>query len=104
LGFASEEDARRVMEVLPKRFATYGLTIHPEKTQVAMFKKTCKGMDLCSLTMYRFLFHCKGALAHLLGRAFMGKRIPHPGSKHLSQDRPYFLGKVSSPRSSRSPP
>src|ERR1700690_3910880 len=39
LGFASEEDVRRVMEVLPKRFARYGLTIHPEKTRVVRFVK-----------------------------------------------------------------
>jgi RNA-directed DNA polymerase len=39
LGFATEEDARRVMEVLPKRFARYGLTIHPEKTRVVKFTK-----------------------------------------------------------------
>jgi len=32
LGFSLEEDARRVLEVLPKRFAKYGLTLHPEKT------------------------------------------------------------------------
>jgi RNA-directed DNA polymerase len=30
MGFTCEEDARRVMEVLPKRFEKYGLTIHPE--------------------------------------------------------------------------
>jgi group II intron reverse transcriptase/maturase len=39
LGFATEDDARRVMEVLPKRFARYGLTIHPEKTRVVRFAK-----------------------------------------------------------------
>lgn len=39
LGFATEADARRVMEVLPKRFARYGLTIHPEKTRVVSFVK-----------------------------------------------------------------
>jgi len=39
LGFEYEEDARRVMEVLPKRFAKYGLTIHPEKTRVVRFQK-----------------------------------------------------------------
>jgi RNA-directed DNA polymerase len=39
LGASPEEDARRVMEVLPKRFARYGLTIHPEKTRVAKFVK-----------------------------------------------------------------
>ncbi|WP_254432151.1 reverse transcriptase domain-containing protein [Aquisalimonas sp. 2447] len=30
LVFACESDARRVMEVLPKRFARYGLELHPE--------------------------------------------------------------------------
>ena len=32
IGFAREEDARRVMDVLPKRFGRYGLTLHPTKT------------------------------------------------------------------------
>ena len=32
--FTHEEDARRVLEVLPKRFAKYGLTLHPEKTRL----------------------------------------------------------------------
>jgi len=34
LGFADKSDAERVMEVLPKRFAKYGLTLHPEKTKM----------------------------------------------------------------------
>src|SRR5207253_4823438 len=33
----NEEDARRVMDVLPKRFGRYGLTLHPEKTQLVRF-------------------------------------------------------------------
>lgn len=37
IGFASERDARRVLEVLPKRFGKYGLTIHPEKTRLLPF-------------------------------------------------------------------
>jgi len=37
LCFDNEEDARRVMEVLPKRFAKYGLMIHPEKTRMVIF-------------------------------------------------------------------
>ena len=37
LGFQYKEDAERVMEVLPKRFAKYGLTIHPEKTRLLEF-------------------------------------------------------------------
>jgi len=32
-----KEDADRVMEVLPKRFAKYGLTLHPEKTRLVEF-------------------------------------------------------------------
>lgn len=34
LGFTNKEDALRVMEVLPRRLAKYGLTLHPEKTKL----------------------------------------------------------------------
>ena len=37
MGFACEEDARRVLAVLPKRFGKYGLTIHPDKTRLLPF-------------------------------------------------------------------
>jgi hypothetical protein len=37
MGFAWEEDARRVLDVLPKRFGKYGLTIHLEKTRLVPF-------------------------------------------------------------------
>jgi group II intron reverse transcriptase/maturase len=37
LGFEREEDARRVLEVLPKRFGRFGLTLHPEKTRLVRF-------------------------------------------------------------------
>jgi len=37
MGFTCEEDARRVLAVLPKRFGKYGLTIHPEKTRLVPF-------------------------------------------------------------------
>jgi RNA-directed DNA polymerase len=37
LCFQYKEDAEKVMEVLPKRFAKYGLTIHPEKTRLVEF-------------------------------------------------------------------
>jgi RNA-directed DNA polymerase len=36
--FALGEDARRVLDVLPKRFAKYGLRLHPEKTRVVEFR------------------------------------------------------------------
>jgi len=39
IGCALEADARRVMEVLPKRFNRFRLTIHPEKTALIAFKK-----------------------------------------------------------------
>src|SRR6188768_4193652 len=37
--FETEEDARRVAEVLPKRFEKYGLRLHPEKTRLVRFEK-----------------------------------------------------------------
>lgn len=37
--FASEEDARRVLAVLPKRFEKYGLTLHPDKTRLTEFRR-----------------------------------------------------------------
>lgn len=35
--FEREEDARRVYDVLPKRFSRYGLTLHPDKTRLVQF-------------------------------------------------------------------
>jgi group II intron reverse transcriptase/maturase len=37
--FEREEDACRVMAVLAKRFAKYGLTLHPEKTKMTDFRR-----------------------------------------------------------------
>lgn len=37
--FEYEDDARRVMAVLPKRFGKYGLTLHPDKTRLLPFKR-----------------------------------------------------------------
>jgi len=37
--FAEESDARRVQEVLPKRFEKYGLTVHPTKTRLTEFSR-----------------------------------------------------------------
>jgi len=38
MGFANERDAHRVLDVLPKRFARYGLSLHPEKTRLVPFQ------------------------------------------------------------------
>jgi RNA-directed DNA polymerase len=45
IGFSEESDARRVMEVLPKRFGKYGLTIHPDKTRLLRFGRPSKKKD-----------------------------------------------------------
>src|SRR5262249_20299662 len=37
IGFENEADARKVLEALRKRFARYGLRLHPEKTRVVAF-------------------------------------------------------------------
>ena len=39
--FQYEEDARGVMDVLPKRFGRYGLALHPDKTRLVPFR--CPG-------------------------------------------------------------
>lgn len=39
IAFEREDDARRVYEVLPKRFSKFGLQLHPEKTRLVPFKK-----------------------------------------------------------------
>ena len=38
LAFSNEADARKVLEVLPKRFARFGLTLHPTKTRLVRFR------------------------------------------------------------------
>lgn len=38
LVFQEEGDARRVLEVLPKRFGKYGLSLHPDKTRLVRFE------------------------------------------------------------------
>ena len=43
IGFETEDDARRVMDVLPKRFARFGLSIHPEKTKLVRFGRPPRG-------------------------------------------------------------
>ncbi|HYO57595.1 group II intron reverse transcriptase/maturase [Archangium sp.] len=56
----SQEDARRVMEVLPKRMGKYGLTLHPEKTRLVEFRPPRPGdkgqgprsFDLLGLTLH----------------------------------------------------
>ena len=39
IGFEYEDDARRVMSVLAKRFAKYALVLHPQKTRLLDFRR-----------------------------------------------------------------
>ncbi len=38
IGFCDYRDAQRVMDVVPKRFGKYGLTVHPTKTKLVPFR------------------------------------------------------------------
>jgi hypothetical protein len=41
--FAREDDARRVLEIVPRRFEKYGLTVHPVKNRLADFHRSRRG-------------------------------------------------------------
>jgi len=41
--FAQKEDAERVLNVLPKRFGKYGLSLHPDKTRLVPFRRPDRG-------------------------------------------------------------
>jgi len=43
LCFEHKSDAEKVLQVLPKRFAKYGLTLHPEKTRLVEFGRYAAG-------------------------------------------------------------
>jgi len=45
IGFEREEDARRVMAVLSRRFSRYALSLHPEKTRVLPFGRPGSGQS-----------------------------------------------------------
>lgn len=61
--FKREQDARRVLDVLPKRFDKYGLHLHPDKTRLLHFRaprgpekddrgQRDRSFDLLGLTFY----------------------------------------------------
>jgi len=64
LCFQYKEDAEKVMEVLPKRFAKYGLTLHPEKTRLVEFGRYAEvnakrqGKKPCTLDFLGFTHIC----------------------------------------------
>ena len=72
LGFTSEEDARRVLEVLPKRFGKHGLTIHPEKTRLVRFQSPARPSNGTSGGPGTFDFL---GLTHYWGRSRKGRWV-----------------------------
>lgn len=72
LVFANESDARKVYEVLPKRFEKYGLALHPEKTRLFEFRRPKRkdgGGDVKRAT-----FNLLG-FTHFWGKSMHGKWI-----------------------------
>jgi group II intron reverse transcriptase/maturase len=46
IGFSDRQEAHKVLEVLPKRFAKYGLTLHSEKTRLVDFRRPPRSSPL----------------------------------------------------------
>ena len=70
LCFKKETDARRVYAVLEKRFAKYGLTLHPEKTKLVHFQRSSGGHG-GEETGFKFLgFH------FYMGQSRQGRPVP----------------------------
>ena len=74
IGVASRSDAERVMAVLPKRCARYGLTLHPTKTRLVDFRQPPRsdgddGRDRPGT--FDFL-----GFTHYWGKSRRGRRVP----------------------------
>lgn len=75
MGFELQEDARKVVDVLPKRFAKYGLTVHPTKTRLLNFQRPPKypnraPQQVTPPGMFDFL-----AFTHYWGRSKQGNWV-----------------------------
>ena len=98
LGFAREDDVRRVLAVLPKRFCKFGLTLHPDKTRLVDFRRPrrdskptpCQSFDMLGFTHYWGQVS-KGAMG---GETENGQRPLQPcGNAHrpLVPDQPALV-------------
>lgn len=74
--FSVEGDARKVMEVLPKRFGKYGLTLHPGKTRLVPFlrPRTSSGPKASGGDPWLGTFDLLG-FTHHWGRSRRGKWV-----------------------------
>ena len=67
LVFANETDARRVLDVLAKRFGRFGLTLHPDKTRLVAFRPPRRDGDGESFDLLGF--------THYWGRSRRGRWV-----------------------------
>ena len=75
LCFQHKEDAEKVLEVLPKRFEKYGLTLHPEKTRLIEFGRYAAknaGKQGKKPATFNFL-----GFVHICARSRQGKFTVH---------------------------
>lgn len=75
LCFQHKEDAEKVLEVLPKRFGKYGLTLHPEKTRLIEFGRHAAknaGTQGKKPATFNFL-----GFVHICARSRQGKFTVH---------------------------
>ena len=70
LGCESEEDAHRIMRVLPKRFEKFGLSIHPEKSKMICFKQPNKHEEKSGNGTFDYL-----GFTHYWGRSRQGNWV-----------------------------
>ena len=66
--FSRKEDAERVMDVLPKRFGKYGLTLHPDKTRLVSFQRPDKAPPDAPPATFNLL-----GFTHFWGRSRKGR-------------------------------
>jgi group II intron reverse transcriptase/maturase len=74
MGFEHKQDAERVMAVLPKRFARYGLELHPEKTRMMSFQAPPYGRESNGDDGRPGTFDFLG-FTHYWGRSLKGNRV-----------------------------
>jgi len=70
MGFECRGDAERMLEVLPKRFARFGLSLHPEKTRMVDFTKPSSAGKGRKDRTFDFL-----GFTHFWGRSRRGNRV-----------------------------
>ena len=84
IGFELESDARRIMDILPKRFERFCLTIHPTKTRLVDFQPPGK----CSGDSATFNFL---GFTHYWGKSLSGNWV----IKRKTSGKRYLRAKVS---------